>query len=180
MDDRVNQLDLFSRFLDQKLLFHNAIVLSNNNIIKQSIFDEGHLTTFGGHSGQKGIISHITRSFYWQGLIKYIKKWIKECAVCQLAKSPTTKPYDLPMDVWEKLMIDFITNFPLSYGKSLIMVIVNRLSKGARFIPLYSPITAQSITNNFSREIIRLHGFPRLILKSHDPIFLGNFWRSLF
>ena len=54
-------------------------------------------------------------------------------------KSPTSKVADLlqPLpilkQVWEDLSMDFITGLPMSEGSIVILVVVDRLSKAARF-----------------------------------------------
>ena len=75
--------------------------------------------------------------------------------------------------------MDFITGLPKSEGKSVIMVVVDRLTKYAHFCALYHPFKAGMVTNSFMNTIQKLHGTPNIIVSDRDPIFTGNFWTEL-
>ena len=72
--------------------------------------------------------------------------------------------------------MDFITGLPKSKGKSVIMVVVDRLTKYAHICALYHPFKASTISNAFMETIQKLHENPKIIVSDKDPIFAGNFW----
>ena len=76
--------------------------------------------------------------------------------------------------------MDFITGLPKSEGKSVIMVVVDRLTKYAHFCALSHPFKASTDSTTFMDTIQKLHGNPRVIVSDKDPIFTGNFWTGLF
>ena len=57
------------------------------------------------------------------------------------------------------LSMDFIKGLPKSQGFSVILVVVDRLTKFAHFIHVKHPYTAASIAQLFLDHIVRLHGF---------------------
>ena len=76
--------------------------------------------------------------------------------------------------------MDFITGLPkLSKQNDAIMVVVDKLSKFAHFIPVKSPCKAIDIANIFMKEIFRLHGMPKKIVSNRDTKFTSKFWKSL-
>jgi hypothetical protein len=58
--------------------------------------------------------------------------------------------------------MDFITRLPTPTKQNeAIMVVVDKLSKSAHFIPVKSTCKAIDITGIFMKEIFRLHGMPK-------------------
>jgi len=60
------------------------------------------------------------------------------------------------------------------------MVVVDKLSKAAHFIPVKSTFKAVNIAKFFMKEIFRLHGIPKMVISDRDDKFTGNFWKALF
>jgi hypothetical protein len=135
----------------------------------------------GFHEGYHKTFQRIRANFYWRGMRKRIKAYIKECKVCQRHKveslSPRglLQPLPIPEKIWEDISMDFIEGLPVSKGKSTIFVVVDRLSKYAHFMAINHPYTAVSIAQVFFENIFKLHGMPRSIVCDRD-----QFWTELF
>ncbi|XP_075096210.1 uncharacterized protein LOC142174331 [Nicotiana tabacum] len=82
--------------------------------------------------------------------------------------------------VWQDISLDFIEGLPKSHNKSMILVVVDRLSKNAHFIGLVHPYTTSTVAQAFLDNIYRLHGLPQTIVCDRDVIFLSKFWQDLF
>ena len=76
--------------------------------------------------------------------------------------------------------MDFITSLTKYEGKSVIMVVFDRLNKYAHFCALHHPFKASMVSNSFMERVQKLHGTPNIIVSDRDPIFTGNFWTKLF
>ena len=76
--------------------------------------------------------------------------------------------------------MDFIIGLPKSEGKSVIMVVVDRLTKYAHFCALSHPFKVSIVSTAFMEKIQKLQGNPKIIVSDRDPIFTGNFWTKLF
>lgn len=108
-----------------------------------------HSSPLGEHAGLYRTLACIATHFYWPAMRKDVAEYIKKCQVCQRAKSLQTHPNGLlsplpiPAQVWEDIAMDFITGLPVHKGFSVIMVVVDRLSKYGHFIPLHASYTSQ-------------------------------------
>ncbi|GAA0174942.1 hypothetical protein LIER_28219 [Lithospermum erythrorhizon] len=90
------------------------------------------------------------------------------------------QPLLIPDRIWEDVSLDFITGLPKSGGFTIILVVVNRVSKYVHFIGMAHPYTAKSVANSFYKDVVRLHGIPRSLLSDRDPVFLSAFWTEIF
>lgn len=76
--------------------------------------------------------------------------------------------------------MDLIEGLPSSGSANALLVIVDKLSKFAHFIPLRHPFTAAMVARLFMDHIYRLHGMPLVIISNHDHIFSSAFQKSFF
>jgi len=100
---------------------------------------------------------------------------------CQRAKGENTKPSRLlqplpiPTRPWSSISMDFIEGLPKSNQYSVIMVVVDRLTKYAYFIPVSHPYSATKIANLFSQNVVKLHRLPNNIISDRDLTFTSKF-----
>jgi hypothetical protein len=85
------------------------------------------------------------------------------------------QPLAIPSQRWEEVSMDFITGLPKSEGKSVIMVIVDLLTKYAHFCALSHPFKSNKVSTAFMETVQKLHGRPKIIVSVRDPIFTGHF-----
>jgi hypothetical protein len=115
-----------------------------------------------------------------------VDSYIKQCKICQQAKHSHTHPIGLlqplpiPSGVRTNVSMDFIQGLPKSEGFLVIMVVVDRLTKFAHFIPIKHPYTTPTIAKIFLDNIVKLHGMLHFIVSDRDTIFVSTFWKELF
>ena len=76
--------------------------------------------------------------------------------------------------------MDFITGLPNFEGKSVIFLVVDRLTKYAHFCALYHPFKASTVVNSFMERIQNLHGTPNIIISDRVPFSLESFGPNYF
>lgn len=69
-------------------------------------------------------------------------------------------PLPKPSKVWQDITMDFITDLPKVRGFSVILVVVDRLTKNDHFLPLNPNFNASMVASLFVKEIVKLHGIP--------------------
>jgi hypothetical protein len=173
--------------LQQGLILRKGkIYVVKDSSFKQQVLEFIHSNPTAGHSGYHKTVQRAKTDFYWSGMRKDIKKLVRECTVCQenkneLIPSPgLLQPLPIPTQVWTDISLDFIEGLPKSHGYTVILVVIDRLSKYGHFIPLSHPYTASTVAHLFLTNVLKLHGMPKTIVSDRDPIFTSSFWQQLF
>jgi hypothetical protein len=98
------------------------------------------------------------RLFYWPRIKSDGESFVKQCQVCQQAKGEHCRypsllqPLPIPDNAWQDISMDFIEGLPKSKGFNVILVVVDRLTKYAYFIPLTHPFTTALVAKVFFHQ----------------------------
>jgi hypothetical protein len=151
------------------------------------ILDELHKNPYFGHPGYQKMITTLRKQFYWPNMKNETVEYLSKCLDCQQVKvehqhlTGLLQPLPIPEWKWEIISMDFITGFPKTQRQNdSIMVVIDKLSKSAHFIPVKSTYKVINIAEIFMKEIFRLHGIPKMVISDRDVKFTSNFWKELF
>ena len=75
--------------------------------------------------------------------------------------------------------MDFIVGLPESNGYNAILVIVDRLSKMAHYIPTTEKVTSEQVARLFFDKVFKHHGIPDSIISDHGTQFTSKFSKAL-
>ena len=164
----------------------SKLVVPGNVTIRNAILEWLHCSGIGVHSGRDATHQRVKSLFYWKGMSKDIQAFVRSCSVCQQCKYDTAaspgllQPLPIPPAVWSDISMDFVDGLPFSFGKTVILVVVDRLTKAAHFLALAHPYLAIIVAHAYMDNIFKLHGLPNTIVSDRDSIFLSDFWQELF
>src|SRR5258708_4047860 len=122
--------------------------------------------------------------YHWPGLRCMVKDYMKSCTSCTHTKVPCHKPYGLlkqlpiPAQPWELISMDFI-KLPASEGFTVILVIIDRLTKQSLFIPTHNTVDAPQLAQMFLTHVFSKHGTPGHITSDCGVEFISHFFHSL-
>ena len=89
------------------------------------------------------------------------------------------KQLPIPERPWNSISMDFIEQLPVSSGFTAILVVVDRLSKQALFIPTHDTITLPELAQLFLLHVFSKHGVPAHVTSDRGTEFVLHFFRSL-
>src|SRR5882672_7495309 len=168
------------------LLRHlRSIYVPNSGNLRLCVLLYSHDNPLAGHFGQTKTLHQVRMHYYWSGLLSYVKDYCKSCITCSRAKPVCHKPYGLlkqlliPEKPWNSISMDFIEKLPSSSGYTLILVIVDHLSKQSLFIPTHDTIMSPQLAQLFILHVFSKHGVPRHITSDRGTEFMSHFFRSL-
>ncbi|GJU14608.1 RNA-directed DNA polymerase [Tanacetum coccineum] len=154
--------------------------------VREAIILEAHQGGLAGHFGRDKTVAMVSERFFWPKLVNDVVKVLSCCRICRLAKTHHTNqglytPLPTPNGPWEDVSIDFVLGLPLTQRKKdSIMVVVDRFSKMAHFLPCSKTYDASQVARLYFAEVVRLHGVPKTITSDRDVKFVSHFWRTLW
>jgi hypothetical protein len=108
----------------------------------------------------------------------YIAKYVSEWDTCHKMKASHLKsagvlqPLSIPMWKWDDISLDFIVGLPLAArNKDSIWVSVDKLTKTAHLIAVYTTYSVQQYAELYMDQIVRLHVIPKTIISDRGTQF---------
>jgi len=165
---------------DEYLWHQGKIWVPNKERIQTNLIRQHHDIPQAGHGGTAKTTELLQRKYYWPHMRKTIKQYVRNCDICQRTKVVRHAPYGLmkpneaPDRPWKSISMDFITDLPKSEGDDAILIVIDRLTKMAHFLPCTKEMNARQFSELFMREIFRLHGLPKDIITDRGSIFTSD------
>ena len=172
------------------LLNHRGrIYVPDEESIRAELLRRHHDDKLAGHFGAEKTAELLTRKYYWKGLNKTVKKYTESCDICQRTKAPRHRPYGVmqslprPSGPWKEITMDFITGFPPSkrFGRvyDSCLVIVDRYTKMALYIPVTKKINAVDLAEILFESVVLQFGAPEGIVSDRGSVFTSEYWSEI-
>lgn len=173
---------------DGRLYYEGKIYVPE--ALRDVILERYHDSPLAGHFGAEKTQALIQRKYFWPKLAKDVGDHVTSCSVCAMTKSSRHKPYGeltplpAPTHKWKDISLDFVTGLPPSkdwrgHSYDSILVIVDRLTKMAHYIPVDKTLDAEQFAQVLIENLIRYHGLPDSIVSDRGSLFTSQFWSSL-
>jgi transposase InsO family protein len=147
-----------------------------------------HTSPPGGHPGREKTVDLMNRKYWWPGLAKAVRAYVRACQLCTKTKTPRSapvgflKPLPLPFTPWSDISVDYVTPLPACERRGQVfrhvVVVVDRLTKMRHFIATVG-LTAEELADRFIARVYSLHGCPETIVSDRGTQFVSAFWRTL-
>jgi hypothetical protein len=156
----------------------NRVCVPDDRELKQLILQEAHESPYSIHPGSTKMYLDLKEKYWWVSMKWEIAEFVALCDVCQRVKEEHQRPVGLlqPLQVpewkWDEIGIDFITGLPkIQGGYDSIWVVVDRLTKVARFIPVKTTYGGNKLAELYFARIVSLHGVPKKIVSDRGSQF---------
>lgn len=156
--------------------------------VRAEIMKICHDDPLSGHFGQRKTITLVRRRYYWLTLGTDVREYVKGCDMYQRIKATRHKkageiqPLPLLSKPFESISMDFITDLPSSTDQTTkivydsLLVIINRYTKMARYIPCLKTTTAEELATLFIKYWVKDYGLPANIISDRGSVFTSKFW----
>jgi hypothetical protein len=113
-----------------------------------------------------------------------VDKYVSGCEDCHRIKAPwqTRQGIDMPLEIpsrpWEGVAMDFVTDLPewTASGYTVILVIMDRLTKMAIYLPCWKDIDSLELARLFFEHIVGKRGVPDKLVPDRSTQFTRQFW----
>jgi hypothetical protein len=153
---------------------------------REDIIKLTHGSILSGHPGVAKTVELLTRYWWWPNMKKDIEEYVKACDTCQKVKpnrqkrSAPLNPHDAPPHPWHTISMDLIGPLTTSKGKDMILMVVDKFSKKAYFVPTNTTVTSQGIVNLYKERIFPENGLPKKVISDRGTQFISGFMKALY
>jgi hypothetical protein len=166
------------------LTYEGRIYVPAIDSLRGKVISLFHDIPESGHFGALKTTELVSRDFYWPVMDTRVRKYVSGCEVCHRIKAPRharhgiNMPLEIPSRPWEGVTMDFVTDLPESTasGYTGILVIVDRLTKMAIYLPCRKDIDSPELARLFFEHVICKRGVPDNIVTDRGTQFTSRFW----
>jgi hypothetical protein len=188
---RIDELEEASRnewkVTTNVLTYEGRIYVPKDDLLRNKVISRFHDNPDSGHIGALKTAELVPRDFYWPTMDATVRKYIAGCEPCHRLKAPrhahhgTNMPLPPLSRPWEGVTRDFVMDLAESTasGYTGILVIIDRLTKMAIYLPCRTDIDSPELARMFFKYVVCNHGVPDNILTDRGKDFTSRFWKPV-
>ena len=148
--------------------------------MRKDIISRFHDSPIVSHGGMLKTLELIRRKFFWPGLVRDVRNYIRSCDVCKESKAPnislkpnignqivTNRPF-------QRLYVDILGPYPRSkQGNIGILIVLDHLTKFHWLCPLRK-FTSTVIKDFLLKQIFHVYGVPEVLVSDNGSQFKAN------
>ncbi|EKD02338.1 polyprotein [Trichosporon asahii var. asahii CBS 8904] len=165
----------------------HTIVVPTDETLRTDILKLYHDTTLAGHRGADKTYAALVDHYYWKGMLRDVKQYVRTCEKCQRSKPDNALPpgllKSLPLTKrrWNMIQVDWVVGLPESGPQKFtaVMVVIDRMSKRIVLTPTHDTLNASSIVQLMFDNVFKYFGLPSCIISDRDSRLTSDLWRSL-
>jgi transposase InsO family protein len=165
-----------------------ALYVPPDNTLRAQVLRMHHDSEYAGHFGHAKTLELLSRKYWWPRLSSDVKEYVQTCGVCQRTKHRRHAPYGelkslpIPKGPFQQLSMDFITDLPPSMRDACvydaILVIVDRYTKMAIYVPCNKTCTSDTLADMLVRHVVHRFGVPEGIVTDRGSVFTSDYWAN--
>jgi hypothetical protein len=165
-------------YLDERglLCFRQRVWIPDSELLRIGIIQKVYDSYITGYPRRDATYAILSRRFFWPRAAKDIRRFLRNCTVCGRSivwrdtKYGLLKPLPIPERIWADILMDFITDLPLSKEDQAtnILVITDRLTKGVILVGMVET-TAERVATAFLTYFYMHYGLPLAITSDRGP-----------
>ncbi|EKD02552.1 putative retrotransposon nucleocapsid protein [Trichosporon asahii var. asahii CBS 8904] len=108
------------------------IYVPDDKSLRDDILSRFHDTPMAGHRGSESTYLRLVEHFWWPGVQRYVRSFVRHCESCQKNKPDNLLPPGLLKPIphcperWHTIQMDWMTKLPTSNGFDACLVVLDR------------------------------------------------------
>jgi len=170
---------------EELVLKEGRVYILKDEKLRMEIIQLHHDMPIARHGEQWKMVELVTRNYWWPGVTKKVKRYVKGCDQCQRMKNRAKmlvgklRSNQIPERPWQHISVDFITKLLVSKGHDSILVVCDRFLKMSQFVATIEKTMAEGLARLFRDNVWKLHGLPESVISDRRPQFAVGLMREL-
>lgn len=130
------------------------------------------------HFGSKRTLHEVRRLLWWKNMAEDVKKYVRECAVCQRAKPGNCdrRASYFPLEhipyAFHTLVMDEVTGLPeTNSGCNAVLTVVDRFSKYVTYIPMNTRWSSEDVAKAVMARVLMIYQTPSKVITDNGTRF---------
>jgi hypothetical protein len=150
---------------------------------RQFMYAHHNAPLSGGHRGRDSTLSSLRQKYYWPGMVRDVRKWVRKCISCVKRKASQVKQGLMEIrtysESWDTVGIDLIGPFPeTKTGYKYVLIVTDFFSHYTIVTPL-SDKSARTVAYNLFNHVICVHSCPKKFMSDRGTEFLNDIINEL-